>query len=181
MVNEAAIAEAIDDLNRQLTPNYAATARKYEIDRKTLQRRFLGETTSKSAAHLLAQGHLNQAQEEVLVERINTLSARGLPPTPQFVKNLVQEMTGKVVGDHWVTRFVKRHADKLESIYLTSIDYARRVADNSRHFKHYFERVSSILLSIYLYMSLILRSSKRRFENFEFRPPIYTIWTRRAS
>ena len=141
MVNEAAIAEAITDWETQESSNYSGTAKKYETDRKTLQRRFLGESGPNWRAHLESQGNLTPAQEEVLVDRINTLSARGLPPTPQFVKNLVQKMVQKVVGDHWMIRFVQRHDDTLESIYLDSIDYARRVADNARHFKHYFDTV----------------------------------------
>ena len=76
------------------------------------------------------------------MDRINTLSTRGIPPTPAFVENLVQELIKVSVGDRWVSRFVERHHDELESIFLDSIDYARRVADNSRYFKHYFERVS---------------------------------------
>ena len=46
------------------------------------------------------------------------------------------------VGDRWVSCFVERHYDELESIFFDSIDYAWRVADNSKHFKYYFERVS---------------------------------------
>ena len=51
-------------------------------------------------------------------------------------------MIDKEVGDHWISRFTNRHKDELTSIYLDSIDIARRVADNGRHFKHYFKQVS---------------------------------------
>ena len=138
MVNEAAISAAIADLKTQAKPNYDATAKKHNIDRNTLRRRFEGKTASATMAHLEAQGLLDNALERVLVERINTLSARGLPPTPAIVRNLVQELTRRPVGEHWVSRFTKRHDNELASVYLDSIDYARRVADNSRHFNHYF-------------------------------------------
>ena len=36
--------------------------------------------------------------EDLLVERINTLSARGLPPTFVFVRNLVIKFSGEPVG-----------------------------------------------------------------------------------
>ena len=142
MVNEAAISAAIADLKTQIKPNYDATAKKFNIKRDTLRRRFKGQTVPNSTARLESQGLLDIAQEQALIERINTLSARGLPPTPKIVRNLVQELTGGPIGDHWVTRFTKRHDDKLASIYLDSIDYSRRVADNSRHFSHYFMLVS---------------------------------------
>ena len=57
------------------------------------------------------------------------------------------ELSGEPVGGNWVTRFVERHDDELCNIYLESIDYARRVADNSKHFKHYFELVSVLFES----------------------------------
>ena len=142
MVNEAAISAAIADLKTQTTPNYGATAKKYNISRDTLRRRYKGETTSRSEAHLEAQGLLSNAHEKALVERINILSARGIPPTPAVVRNLVIELTGALVGEHWVSRFVERHRDQLYSVYLDSIDYSRRVADNIKHFSHYFMLVS---------------------------------------
>ena len=150
MVNEAAIAEAIADLNTQESPNFAATAKKYKIDRCTLQRRFTGKHAEIRKAHLETQGKLTAAMERVLVERINTLSARGMPPTVQFVKNLVAEMVREEVGKHWVPRFVRRHEDELEIAFLEGIDYARRIADNSRHFRYYFENVGLLLRFLYI-------------------------------
>ena len=138
MVNEIALAEAIADLKSQSNRNFRTTAEKHHVDRKTLQRRFEGTTASNRTAHLEAQGHLTPAQEKILIDRINELSIRGIPPTPQFVENLVAEFINEYVGEHWVNCFVKRHDDQLETIFLDSIDYARRVADNSRHFQHYF-------------------------------------------
>ena len=44
MAHNSRIAEAIADLKSQDRPNIAATARKYQLDRTTLSRRFRGET-----------------------------------------------------------------------------------------------------------------------------------------
>ena len=145
MVNTEALSAAIADLRSQKKPNFFATARKHGIDRTTLRRRFQGKQAPRGVSHIEAQGHLSVKMEEVLIERINTLSARGLPPTPQFIANMVLELSGEQVGPNWVSRFVKRHDDDLSSIYLESIDYARRIADNSKHFKDYFEKVSAYL------------------------------------
>ena len=146
MINEAAIAKAIVDLKTQTTPRYTATAKKYEISRETLRKRFLGQTVSRMEAHLDSQGHLNLSQEKALVDRINTLSLRGLPPTPENVRNLASELCGEVVGEHWVPRFVKRHQNQLTSVYMKGIDFARRIADHPRHFEHYFNLVRVLCL-----------------------------------
>ena len=141
MVNLKAISAAIADLNSQKTPNFYATAKKHNIDRNTLRRRFLGESQPAGISKLEAQGKLTMIMEEILIERINVLLGRGMPPTPQFVCNLVVELSGEPVGKNWITRFVKRHDDVFCSVFFNSINYARRVADNSRHFKHYFKLV----------------------------------------
>lgn len=159
MVNEASIRAAIADLESQLKPNYAATATKYEIDRDTLRRRFKGETVSNAEAHARYQLLLSTTEEKVLVERINTLSARGMPVTPKIVENLVKELVKGPVGERWVSRFTARHSDKLSSIYLDSIDYARRVADNTRHYEHYFMLVGVYFLQIHIY-NLIFRANE---------------------
>ena len=154
MVNNKAISAAIADLRSQEPLNFAATARKHKIDKTTLRRRFYGEQAPRSVAQLNAQGHLSNNMERVLVERINMLSARGMPPTPQFVNNLVIELSGSPVSPHWVSRFVKRHKKEICSIYLDSIDSARHMADNSKHFRHYFDSVSDDLA--YISSTLIL-------------------------
>ena len=94
--------------------------------------------------------------EDVLVERINMFSARGMPPTPQIVRNLVLELLGTPVGKNWVSRFVKRRESELCSVYLDSIDYTRRIADKSKHFKHYFEFASANFFASFLLLRYYL-------------------------
>ena len=143
MVNNEAISKAIDDLISQEVPNVRSTAKKHNIHRSTLQRRFNGETVSHSEARSRSAMLLTNAQESVLIEHINELSACGLHPTPQMLDNLVVEIIGHSIGERWVERFCKRHGNKLISVYLRNIDQARHIADNSRHFQHYFNTVSS--------------------------------------
>ena len=143
MSNNEAILDAIDDLKLQKIPNFAATAKKYNIVRSTLQRRFEGQTVSRSEAQSRSNMLLTNAQESVLIEYINKLSARNMHPTPQMVENLVVEITGRHVGERWVERFRKRHGNELRSRYLRNIDQSRHIADNSKHFQHYFDNVSA--------------------------------------
>ena len=122
---EAQMELAIADLDRQLKPNYARTAKEYGLVASTLRRRHQGLTMSKENAKSEYWQKLTNAQEEVLIERINWLTDRALPPTPTIVHNLAEEIIHGPIGKNWVAEFVKRHQDKLKSIYLRTIDQQR--------------------------------------------------------
>ena len=94
----AQIELTLADLDRQLKPNYRATAKLYGIDWSTLQRRHLGITMSKEAAKLEYWQKLTSVQEEVLIEQVNQLTDQAIPPTPQTVKNLVEELIKAPLG-----------------------------------------------------------------------------------
>ena len=141
MVKEADISKAISDLKAQKEPEYARIARKYGLDRGTLMRRYKGQTVSNQEAHSIYQKLLTDAQEEVLLDHISRLSARGLPPTPQILRNIVKEIVQHDIGECWIRRFCQRYKDRITSIYLKGIDQSRKVADNSKHFEHFYHIV----------------------------------------
>lgn len=64
-----------------------------------------------------ARRQLTDIQEQTLIKHINNLSDRALPPTPQIVKNVAEEIAGVQLGPNWVSRFCKRHQDQLASGY----------------------------------------------------------------
>ena len=82
MDHNARIAAAIDDLNAQDRPNIAATARKYEVARETLSKRFRGKTGLNQEATSYSRKQLTDAQEETLITYVNKLNNRGFPSTP---------------------------------------------------------------------------------------------------
>ncbi|KAF2184645.1 hypothetical protein K469DRAFT_781248 [Zopfia rhizophila CBS 207.26] len=84
MVNESDNQKAIDDLDSQEAPNYSSTARIFSIDRKTLQRRHQAMSRSIQQAHSESLQLLTDAQEAALIQHINDLSDRGLPPHLNF-------------------------------------------------------------------------------------------------
>jgi hypothetical protein len=146
MVNEDVIQKALADLEAQEAPNYRATAKKYGIHHTTLLRRFKHQSVSrKIAVSLYGKRHLTDAQEEVLIRRINTLADRGMPPTPQILRNLVEEAIKDEIGVHWVNRFCERHQDRIKSVYLRAMDKNRQFADNTRHYEHFYQTVSSYM------------------------------------
>ena len=146
MVNEEVLKQAINDLKSQKSPNFSTTARKYNLDRTTLTRRFKGEAVSYSEARSRSHKLLTNAQESILIEYIRKLSERGLHSTPRILENLVTELIRKPVGKRWIERFQKRHENELASVYLRNIDQSRHIADNSKHFRHYFTLVYTDLL-----------------------------------
>ena len=141
MSHDARIEAAIAELKPQKRVNYAATARKWKVEPTTLRRRFIGETRSIQEANAESHQKLTSIQEEALIEHINKLTDRGIPPTPQIVKNIAEELAKSKLGPNWVSRFCKRHCSHLASEYLRKIDHKRKVADNFRYFHYFFNTV----------------------------------------
>jgi len=125
---------------------YAHAADYYECDRGALSRRIRGLTKSRKEALSFWHQCLTDEQEEVLIQRINDLTDRGMPPTSQIVKNLAEEMRGKLVNKNWVGQFVKRHGIRLKSVYLRNIDNLRASAEYAPIFQLFFSVVSVFLL-----------------------------------
>ena len=148
MDHNARIEAAIADLESQDRQNIAATTRAWGIARETLSKRFRGRTGSNEDATSYARRQLTDVQEKTLIEYINKLSDRGLPPTPQIVKKLAEEIAGVALAKNWVSRFCNRHQDRLLSVYLRTIDHKRKLADNSCHFQHFYEQVRILFVVV---------------------------------
>jgi hypothetical protein len=141
MANNTAMEKALDALKSQEKPNFKKTAEEFGINRTTLMMRFKGQRTSREEAVSTHLKLLTNTQESELLLHIDQLTLRGLPPTPQMLRNFVTEITNQPVGEAWVRRFRQRYANQIDSKYLRAIDQTRKVADNSKHFKHYYEVV----------------------------------------
>ena len=85
-------------------------------------------------------------QEEVLIERINRLSDRAMPPTSHIVRNLAEEIRGGRVGKNWTGQFIKRHNIRLKSLYLRNIDSLRAGAEYAPMFQLFFSVVSDFFV-----------------------------------
>ena len=100
MVNEIALAEAIADLKSQFNKNFKTTAEKHHVDCKILQKYFEGTIASNRIVYFKAQSHFILAQEKILINQINEFLIRGIPPTFQFIENLVAEFINEYVRKH---------------------------------------------------------------------------------
>jgi hypothetical protein len=98
MLDERAMEAALAEMNAALVPNASAIAKKYGLERTTLKKRFLGQTTSRATYFSERRQCLTTVQEYQLVDQINRLTDRGMPPTSQIVKNFAEEIIGRPVG-----------------------------------------------------------------------------------
>jgi hypothetical protein len=73
---------AIADLESQECLNYAATAKKWNIERTTLSRRYRGVIGSKVDQYSYIVKAFTNMQEDVLIRYINDLNVRGLSLIP---------------------------------------------------------------------------------------------------
>jgi hypothetical protein len=141
MVSEQDIEKAIDALNAQLIPNYSQVARDFGIERTTLMRRYKGICASRQEATSLYYKLLTDTQEEALIDQINKLTVRGLPPTLQIIKNLAEKIIGGNMNKNWTAGFVQRHSTRLKSLYLRNIDNLRMKSEYRPYIQFFFDLV----------------------------------------
>lgn len=134
----ASINDAVAALKSQETPNIAATARDFNVNRSTLSRHFNLKTSTR-AGRRDKFSLLTRPQEKELINHIHRLSKRGLPPPPSLVANFVTEISGRRPGNNWVARFIKRHSQTLDSKYLNTLESARSKADSVKSYNEYFD------------------------------------------
>jgi len=146
----ASIEAALADLALQDSPNYTATAKKFNINRSTLSRRHRGKTAfvkeSKQTTSILS----NQ-QEKELIRYINKLTERGIPSFNAMIRVFAYNISGKQPGKNWSYEFVRRHSDILQSKFLQDADLERKKVDNAYQYQLYFD-----LVSVFITFSFIL-------------------------
>ena len=154
ITNNTALELALAELRSQDKQNYKATAKKHNVHESTLRRRFLGLQSSSAVASSLYRQRLSAVQEGALIEQINYLTDRSIPPTSQMVKNMAEAMIGDSVGKNWTGEFIRRHKTELKSIYLSNIDKQRTKAEYAPSFKHFYQLIILafwLILIIWLY------------------------------
>ena len=148
------IEAALDDLRSQKSPNISKTACDHAVSRSTLSKRWNGVHRSKRDGYERQQ-FLSSEQEETLVNYINKLCDRGIPPTTKMVWNFAYEIAKKRPGKNWPERFLKRHEAKLKSCYLTGLDLCRSKADSVKQITLYFEQVRNANSNLLLLLNFV--------------------------
>ncbi len=85
----------------------------------TLARRHQGISAQPKKVKNQQQSKLTPHEEAELVQYIERLSERHLPPTRNMVQNFASHIAKEDVSESWVTRFINRHSSKA---YLTMGD-----------------------------------------------------------
>jgi hypothetical protein len=112
------------------------------VERSTLSRRWRGLTGSRTEGYEHQQ-LLNPQQEAELVQYIEDLTAKALPPTRTMIRNFASEICGLHVGVSWITRFLHRHHDLLLSKWSVAMDSNRHAADSYEKYSLYFDLLHS--------------------------------------
>ena len=89
-----------------------AAARAQNLPNSTVQHRFKGRTSRLDTAN--NNQLLTKEQEQVLVLWLIDLQKQPVPANSTLIRSLVREMlvrngVDKPIGQHWITRFYKRH------------------------------------------------------------------------
>jgi hypothetical protein len=74
MLDERAMEAALAEMNAALVPNASAIAKKYGLERTTLKKRFLSQTTLRATYFLERRQCLTTVQVYQLIDQINMLT-----------------------------------------------------------------------------------------------------------
>jgi hypothetical protein len=107
-------------------------AEKHCVDRSTLGQRCKGKTDPQSDGYA-SQQLFNPQQEQALVQYIEDLTARGLPPTRAMIRNFALNISQQHVGVNWILRFIRRNHNHLISERSAGIDVVRHRFDLLHH------------------------------------------------
>ncbi|CCG85065.1 protein of unknown function [Taphrina deformans PYCC 5710] len=86
----------------------------FDIPKTTLFGRLTGRHTSHEGA---AKKRLSEAQEQVLVSKINQYASFNILLTPREVRGIAELLAGEKLGVNWVSTFIRRKQGELTSRY----------------------------------------------------------------
>ena len=95
------ITKVVDAIKRGEFKDYSKVAWYFKCDRTAVSGRIRLLTKTRRDADSLCRQCLTNDQESVLIDRINYLSERQMPPASYIVRNLAVEIRGYLVGKNW--------------------------------------------------------------------------------
>ena len=100
MVNNETIKAVIHDLKLQDHPNYAITAKKFNINVTTLTQHFKNKNVSLAEDHFKNQKLLTNTQKSIFIEYIKKFVDLSIPLNPQIIKNLIVETVKHLINKY---------------------------------------------------------------------------------
>jgi hypothetical protein len=122
--------------------SYRKVAEEYNIQHSTLRRRYQGLCAPR-AGEAQNRQKLSPQQELQLVQYIEDLTERGLPPTRAMIRNLGGDVAGVACSDAWVSQFLRRNKHLLTSKWTSGMDRNRHKADSKDKYEAYFDLLHS--------------------------------------
>jgi hypothetical protein len=129
--------------NANLSQRRAAAV--YEVPESTLRRQ-RAKPASQRVIHPNAC-KLTKQEEEVLVQHIRKLDARGFAPTLAYVREMADQLlaarSGGKVGENWVYRFIQRKSG-IKSQVSRPRDYQRVLCSDTAIISPWFDLVRNV-------------------------------------
>jgi hypothetical protein len=82
---------------------------------------------------------LHLQHEAELVQYIQSLTERRLPPKRTMIQQFAGQLAGKEVSKSWVSQFLRRHPNHLISRYSKGMSKLRHKADSGAKYSLYFK------------------------------------------
>jgi hypothetical protein len=152
MQQEGRIALALDALKQGHFTSFKGAARSYDVNWKTLSRRFHGQLPRCETRP--SNCKLTEIEESTLVEWILSMDKRGLSPRSDFVRQMANLLLQKrsnssqgnspTVGKLWVYNFVQRH-QALQTRYNRKYDYQRAKCEDPVVIREWFRLVQNTI------------------------------------
>lgn len=111
-------------------PNSSSIAARHGVVRTTLSRHYARSIQApRPPAARPDLSLLNEAQESVLMKRLDYMYSKKLYPTPCILHNMAKEIIGVLPSRNWATTFIKKHADKYKCIVVEGMERQRHAAE----------------------------------------------------
>lgn len=102
-----------------------------------LERRYKGKCDSAEEANPNYRQKLNDVQGDTLPYK-DELTKRHILPIIVIIKNLAEEIIHESVDKNWAGDFVKRHSERICSVYLSRIDNNCSYAESPAMFEQFY-------------------------------------------
>ena len=131
---------ALEALKPNESLNYTIVAKIYGVNRSILSKRHRRLQNSRDISYENQQ-LLNDQQEKILIKYINLLTARGLLPFRQILRNFIIKICSKKPRKTWISKFLKKHNLNLILKYTINLNKKRSRANSTYKYSLYFELI----------------------------------------
>ena len=137
---------ALQEARKHENPKLRSIAKIYRIPPSTLHTRYNGTPSRRDIS--IKSKNLTDLEEEVVVEYILELDAKGFPPRVVHVQNMadriLRQRGTRRVGKNWATNFINRHPE-LRTRFTRKYDYQRAQCEDPTLIRGWFKLVENTI------------------------------------